>query len=186
MDILIKNMVCPRCLESVENIFKNLELPITEVELGKVHSKEELTKEQLTILKSRLKDKGFELLESRESKLIGQIKSLVIKSIYYQDAPLNVNFSTLLSQEIHQDYSYLSRLFSSVEGQTIEQFIIFQKIEKVKELLSYQELNTTEIANLMNYSSAAYLSTQFKRVTGMSPSEFKQQGYKNRKSIDKI
>jgi len=186
MEVIIKNIVCPRCITAVKEIFERLKIPIVSVELGKAVTEKILKPYQQNLLKGALAEKGFELLESKESKLANQIKSLVIEQIHYTVEALQVNFSTLLSEQLKHDYSYLSRLFSAVEGKTIEQFIIIQKIEKAKELLSYGELTLAEIAHRLHYSSSAYLSSQFKKITGMSPTTFRNLQDKNRKSLDEL
>lgn len=186
MEVRIKNMVCPRCIEAVAKALSNLDIPTNSIELGRVELVNPLSEEKKKQLTISLNEKGFELLESKESKLIGQIKTIIIEQIHYNNEPLNINFSTLLSEKLHQDYQHLSRLFSSVEGLTLEQFIILQKVERIKELLSYDELSISEIALRLNYSSTAYLSAQFKKVTGWSPSEFRQQKDKGRKFLDDL
>ncbi|MEO0332974.1 MAG: AraC family transcriptional regulator, partial [Bacteroidota bacterium] len=142
----------------------------TNIELGEVILKVALTKEQHEQLAAMLKDRGFELLEDKKSGLISQIKSIIIKQIHHRETSLEINFSTLISNTLHQEYSSLSKLFSSVEGITIEKFILKQKVEKVKELLFYNEMTLSQIAYQLGYSSVAHLSAQFKKETGMSPS----------------
>ncbi len=184
--VYIKNMVCPRCVESVKNIFRELEINVIDISLGEVKTEDEINENKQRALAVKLKGHGFELLEDNKSKLIGVIKATIIETIHYNDEPLNVNFSTLLSEKLHYEYSYLSRLFSSVEGITIEKFIVAQKIEKVKEFIFYDELTLSEIAFRMNYSSVAHLSSQFKKETGMTPTEYKKQRGPGRRPIDSI
>lgn len=184
--LIIKNMVCPRCIESVNLIFQDLGLSVVAIILGKVSIKEEITTDQKQALQQRLVEKGFDLLDDKQSRLINEIKSIVIQEIHYQKEPSLINFSSLLTEKLHYDYAYLSRLFSSVEGQTIEKFVLAQKIEKVKELLTYDELNLSEIAFQMNYSSSAHLSAQFKKITGMTPSAFKKLFNQERRSLDEL
>ena len=172
--IHIKNMVCPRCMDTVEGIFDGLELEISSITLGEVITQQEISKDQKEKLNNKLSERGFELLEDNKSKLIGKIKTLVLNSIHYSKEPIYINFSNYLSDQLHHDYSYLSRLFSSVEGITIEKFVLSQKIEKVKELIFYDELTLSEIAFQMDYSSVAYISSQFKKETGMTPTQFKK------------
>ncbi len=184
--IHIKNMVCPRCISAVKEVFKSLSIHISSIQLGEVTITETLdtnTKEQLGIKLSAL---GFELLIDQKSKLIAKIKSLIIDQIHHKKETLKVNFSTYLAEEINQDYSSLSRLFSSVESITIEKFITMQKVEKVKELICYKELTLSEIADEMGYSSISHLSAQFKKETGMSPSLFRKSVTQHRKSLDAI
>ncbi|MBC6367993.1 AraC family transcriptional regulator [Algoriphagus sp. AK58] len=185
-ELLIKNMVCPRCVEAVRASFDDLGITPISVELGKVILQNELTEVQKAKLEKSLFSKGFEILEDAKSALISKIKTLIIDRIHHQQEIPNLNISDFLTQQIPHDYAYLSRLFSSVESVTIERFYTRQKIEKVKELLYYGEMTLSEIAHLMGYSSVAYLSSQFKKETGMTPSEFKSSGKPNRKSLDQI
>ena len=179
-------MVCPRCIDTVRVIFADLKIETTHIELGEVTTTSSISDQQKQLLKDQLKHKGFQLLEDKTSKLIAQIKSIVIDQIHYNTEAQTVNFSTLLSENLHQDYTSLSKLFSSVEGITIEKYILKQKIEKVKELIVYDELNLSEIAHQLNYSSVAHLSTQFKRETGMTPSAFKKLEKRDRNALDSI
>ena len=183
--LLIKNMVCPRCIEAVSEIFaeENLE---AKVELGKVSLSQSIPEDTKEKLAQQLQKRGFELLESGKSALISRIKTLIIELVHYRNETLQENLSIFLSEQLHQEYSGLSKLFSQVEGMTIERFYTLQKIEKVKEYLFYDELSLSEIAFRMNYSSVAYLSAQFKKETGMTPSEFKKNGQVKRKSLDRI
>ena len=184
--VYIKNMVCPRCIESVENIFDALNLEINTIRLGEVVTKTAINDSLKSALDKKLLERGFELLEDTKSKLIDRIKTIIIDSIHHSTTVLQLNFSAHLSDQLQQDYSYLSRLFSSVEGITIEKFVVSQKIEKVKELLFYDELTLSEIAFQMNYSSVAYLSSQFKKETGMTPTHFKKQKGPNHKHLDSL
>lgn len=179
-------MVCPRCIDTVQDIFNELKIETNSVQLGEVTIPNGIDTKQTKQLQERLSERGFELLEDNKSKLIGKIKSIIVDTIHYSKEPINTNFSTLLSDQLHHDYSYLSRLFSSVEGITIEKFILSQKIEKVKELLFYDELTLSEIAFQMNYSSVAHLSSQFKKETGMTTTEFKKQRKPGHRSLDSI
>ncbi|MFO8054017.1 MAG: AraC family transcriptional regulator [Bacteroidales bacterium] len=180
----IKNMVCPRCVMAVEGILNKTGIDYQQVELGQVSLPQELPAEKRKLLEKEMQAIGFELLEPGTSALISRLKTLVINQLHHEEEPLNVNFSTFLSQKLHHEYSYLSRLFSSVEGVTLEKFITRQKIEKVKELIFYDELSLSEIAFQMGYSSAAYLSTQFKKETGMTPSAFKQRKTPGHQNLD--
>lgn len=179
-------MVCPRCLDAVRKVFTDLQLPINSITLGKVVTSKPIDDSQKETLKEKLADLGFEWLDDKQSQLINNIKSIIVNEIYYEEEAATVNFSTLLAEKLSYDYAYLSRLFSAVEGRTIEKFIMVQKIEKIKELITYQEMTLSEIALQMNYSSSAHLSNQFKKVTGMSPTEFKKLQKKNRQFIDEI
>ncbi|WP_339751506.1 AraC family transcriptional regulator [Algoriphagus aquimarinus] len=184
--IYIKNMVCPRCIVAVKDALDQEKIGFTSVELGKVNLKEYLSVNQKKNLVDILATKGFELLENHSASLISQIKALIVSQIHHSDKLIHVNFSTFLSQEIGQEYTSMSRLFSQVEGITIEKYITQQKTEKVKELLIYDELSLSEIADKLNYSSMAYLSSQFKKETGMTPTEFKKQAKPHRKGLDEI
>ncbi len=184
--IYVKNMVCPRCIAAVTATFEKTGLPPEQVTLGEVKVAKSPSNEQLKQLQDDLSNQGFELLNPGKSAIIAQIKAAIIDQIHYQKDHLKTNFSTFLSEKLHQDYSSLSRLFSSVEGVTIEKYIMSQKIEKVKELLRYDELTLSQIAVQLDYSSVAHLSTQFKKETGMTPSVFKKQKENDRRTIDKI
>lgn len=183
----IKNMVCHRCKMVVTSELEKLDLHPLSISLGEVVLEEKtLGKEQLEQVADALKKSGFELIDDKRSKLIEQIKTFIIDAIHYKNEQPQKNFSELISKHLHHDYSYLSNLFSEVEGITIEQYIINQKIEKAKELIIYNELSLSEIADKLNYSSIAYFSNQFKKVTGFTPSHFKQIGQNKRKALDKI
>ena len=188
MKIYIKNMVCDRCIMAVENELKNLKIKPKSIELGEVDlGDNDLSKELLAVLSERLNKIGFELIDDKKSKIIERIKTFIIEQVHYQNHQENINLSTSLSEDLHYDYNYLSNLFSSIEGITIEQFHIQQKIERVKELLVYDELSLSEIAFQLGYSSVAYISNQFKKVTGLTPSYFKKlKDNKQRKAIDKL
>jgi AraC family transcriptional regulator len=186
-NVLVKNMVCQRCVTAVKEILRSLEVSFQDVMIGEIHGAE-LTAPQRESLTTRLNSIGFELIDDRTGGLIEKIKSLVIKKarneVDEKDAKLNL--SNYLSAHLHHEYTYLSSLFSSVEGRTIENYFIEQRIEKAKELLIYGELNLSQIAFDLEYSSLAHLSTQFKKVTGLTPSHFKQIGAARRKSLDSI
>ncbi|WP_394344943.1 AraC family transcriptional regulator [Aquimarina algicola] len=179
-------MVCPRCITAVEHIFKKLNIHYSSVKLGEVLVETSLDKIQIQELKTELEEIGFALIDDRKSHLIAQMKNLVIAKIHHSDKVLEVNWATYISEKLHLDYKYLSSLFSSEENITFEHYIIHQKIERCKELITYDELNLSEIAFKLNYSSVAYLSTQFKKVTNMTPSQFKKSKYKNRKPLDEF
>ncbi|WP_243745554.1 helix-turn-helix domain-containing protein [Segetibacter sp. 3557_3] len=187
MKLYIKNMVCHRCKMVVRSELEKLNLHPVDIALGEVVIEEkELDKAQQHDLSVALRAVGFELIDDRRSLIIEQIKTFVIDTIHYKDEQPKKNFSELISQHLHHDYSYLSNLFSEVEGITIEQYIINQRIEKVKELLVYDELSLSRIAVDLGYSSTAHLSNQFKKLTGLTPSQFKQRGLQSRKSLDEI
>lgn len=186
MKLYIKYMVSIRCKMMVKEELKKLGLPFLSVNLGEVELLQAITAEQNEQLRKALHLSGLELIDDKRGILIDKIKNVIIEMIHYADEPLKMNFSDYLSEKLHHDYTYMSNLFSEVQGTTIEHFIIFHKIEHVKELLIYDELNITEIAWKMNYSSVAHLSNQFKKVTGLSPSHFKQLKNKRRSPIDEI
>lgn len=184
--LYIKNMVCNRCIMVVKQELEKLNLQPTRVSLGEVELALTPTEEQLHELNDNLNQFGFELLDDNKKKIIEKIRGIIIKNVHYNEDDRKEKFSEILSKALHKDYSYLSNLFSEVEGITIEKYIINQKIEKVKELLVYDELSLSEIAYKLGYSSVAHLSSQFKKTTGLTPSFFKQVHEKNRKSLDKI
>lgn len=179
-------MVCNRCISVVRAELIKLGFHPLNVAMGEVEFSENLTKEQLVSINKRLKLQEFELLDNKRSKLIEQIKLIIIQQVHYENENIKINFSNLLSQKLNKDYSTLSNLFSELEGMTIEQFTILQRIERVKELLVYNELSLTQIADLMNYSSVSHLSSQFKKITGLAPSSFKELKENKRKSLDKV
>jgi AraC-like DNA-binding protein len=179
-------MVCPRCITAVEMILIELSIDFTTIKLGKVILYQPIEIEKRTAFSKVLEDRGFELLEDKKSKLISQIKSLLISQIHHLKEGLKINYSSYLSAELNQEYSSLSKLFSSIEGITIEKFIVSQKIEKVRELLIYNEFSLKEIAFQMNYSSVAHLSNQFKKETGMTPTQFKKLNNRNRRPLDSL
>lgn len=179
-------MVCDRCKMVVGQTLRELGLQAIGIELGEVVIDGEMSAEQRGVLRERLEALGFELLDDRRKQTIDLVKASLIKLVHYHDNQTNVNISTYLVQTLHQDYSGLSKLFSEVEGKTIERYYIELRIERVKELITYNEMTLTEIALAMNYSSVAYLSNQFKAVTGMTPSEFKTLHKHARKELDMI
>ena len=177
-------MVCIRCKMVVKQELKKMGVPFLNIELGEVEITENITAEQREKLNSMLLRSGLELLDDRKSVLIQKIKNVIIELIHNSTEPLTVKFSEYLSHKLSYDYTYLANLFSAVQGYTIEKFIIAHKIERVKEMLVYNELNLTEIAYQMHYSSVAHLSAQFKKVTGLTPSHFKQLKEKRRGMLD--
>lgn len=184
--IHIKNMVCPRCKMAVQDILEKLEISFSSIELGEVKVTAAITSNQKGELAHQLKGVGFELIESEKSILIAQIKSVIVQQIHFSSNELKVNFSDFLVEKIKHNYNYLSRLFSEIEGVTIEKFITHQKVERIKELLFNNEKTLSEIAFEMDYSSSAYLSTQFKKETGMTPSAFKKLKQPKHQNLDKI
>lgn len=171
---------------AVNDILNKLEIKFQDIHLGQVLLAESVEDHKLKRLNQDLDALGFELLEPGKSSLISQIKSVIIDQIHHKQEPLSINFSSLIAAKLHHEYSYLSRLFSSVEGITIERFIVLQKVEKVKELLIYNQMTLSEISLEMNYSSVSHLSAQFKKETGMTPTQFKSQARPNRKSLDNL
>jgi AraC-like DNA-binding protein len=167
--------------------FEKLNLHPSNISLGEVTIQEgDLSKEQYSKLSESLKAVGFELIDDKKSRLIEQMKTFIIDAVHHKDEPPKKNYSQLLSEHLHHDYSYLSNLFSAVEGITVEQYIINQKIEKTKEMLAYDQFSLSQIAFQLGYSSTAHLSTQFKKLTGFTPSKFKETRIKNRKALDKV
>ena len=179
-------MVSNRCKIAVREELKKLGLHYIMVDLGVVEIMENITPEKRQLLKTGLTEAGFELMDDKRGILIEKIKNVIVEMVHHVDEVPKTNFSDFLSEKLHHDYTYMSNLFSEVQGTTIEQFIISHKIERIKELMIYGELNITEIAWKMNYSSVAHLSNQFKKVTGLSPSHFKQLKDKRRSPIEDI
>jgi AraC-like DNA-binding protein len=179
-------MVSIRCKMAVKEVLKNMGLHFIVVELGEVEIMETLTEEQEAVLKTALLEIGLALMDDKRAVLIQKIKTIVTEMVHYQDELPKENFSHYLSKKLNYNYTYLANLFSEVQGITIEQFIIAHKVERIKELIIYDELNITEIAWKMNYSSVAHLSNQFKKMTGLSPSHFKQLKDKKRKPLEDI
>lgn len=179
-------MVCPRCIDVVRDIYAELNLTIAHIQLGKVESSSEINDKTKSKLSALLMERGFEILLDKNQKIVEQIKAIVVEQVHHSDEVLHTNFSVYLSEKLKLEYTSLSRLFSSVEGITIERFILKQKIEHVKELLFYKEFTLSEIAFQMNYSSVAHLSSQFKKETGMSPSDFKKLKNPNLQSLDSL
>jgi AraC-like DNA-binding protein len=179
-------MVSNRCKMAVKEELKKLGLHFIVVDLGEVEIMENISMTQREQLKKALLDSGLEMMDDKKSMLIEKIKNVIIEMVHHSTENIKVNFSDYLSEKMNHDYTYLSNLFSEVQGTTIEQFIISHKTERIKELIIYGELNITEIAWKMNYSSVAHLSSQFKKVTGLSPSHFKQLKDKRRNPIEEI
>lgn len=174
MVLYIKYMVSLRCKMMVKVELHKIGLHYIIIDLGKVEILEDITEQQREILKRNLLKSGLELLDDKRSILIERIKNAIVEMIHYQDEIPKINFSDYLSEKLGHDYTYLANIFSEVKGITIQQYIITHKIEKVKELLLYDELNLSEIADKLHYSSSAHLSKQFKKITGLTPSYYKQ------------
>lgn len=186
MTLFIKNMVCNRCVLVVKQELDRLGLPVEDVQLGEIQLAKEITSNERAQIEQALTPLGFELIDDKKSLLIEKIKAIIIELVHHQDSDIKQNLSDVLSSKLEQDYNYLSGLFSAIEGTTIEKYFIAQKIERVKELLVYGELSLSEIAYQLNYSSVAYLSNQFKKVTGLTPSHFKKVGENRRKPLDEV
>jgi AraC-like DNA-binding protein len=186
--ILVKNMLCHRCILSVEGILDKAAIPFDKVLFGEIHLVNEISLERMENLAGMLINVGFELIDSHMSGLIEKIKMLIIKKARneYDIKEIKLNLSAYLSENLNYEYTHLSSSFSAVEGRTIENFYIAQRIEKAKELLVYGEMTISEIAFELDYSSSAYLSNQFKKITGLTPSYFKEVGITKRKALDKI
>lgn len=184
--LYIKNMVCQRCISSVTGIFQKLNIPFEKVSLGEVDVINKLDADTADKLRTELNGTGFELIEMRVNKIVESIKQLVMDYLKISSENPGKKLSEFITDKIPYEYSYLSDLFSSIEGKTIEQFFITQRIEKVKELIVYDQLSLTEIAYQTGFSSVHHLSSQFKKVTGLTPSHFKKIGAVKRKSIDSL
>ena len=183
----IKNMVCNRCIKVVKDEISKLGFQIKNIELGKVELRKTPNEAEIRTIKQILLENGFELIDDKKSRIIDEIKTVIIELVHYnKEKAEHINFSDFIANEVGYDYSYLSNLFSSIEGTTIEKYIINQKTEKVKELLVYDELSLNEIAWKMGYSSVQHLSGQFKKITGLSPSHFKKVKEIKRKPLDKV
>ncbi len=179
-------MVSDRCKTAVKAELKKLGLHYIIVDLGEVEIMETLSGEQWDLMGLSLHNIGLELMDNKRAKLIEKIKNTIVEMVHHSDENIKVNFSDYLSTKLNHNYTYLSNLFSEVQGTTIEQFIISHKIERIKELIIYDELNISEIAWKMNYSSVAHLSNQFKKMTGLSPSHFRQLKVKRRIPLEDI
>ncbi len=186
MKLVIKNMVCARCISAVKRILEKHQLQATRVQLGEVQLDDKPSPEQIDSLARDLAEGGFELLDDQNKKQIEKIKNLLISKVQSADIEEHFSLSSYLSENIFRDYSMLSKMFSEVEGITVEQFFILQKIEKTKELLVYSELPLSQIAVDLGYSSTQYLSNQFKKLTGMTPTSFRNLASLHRKSLDNL
>lgn len=179
-------MVCEKCKMSIQNIFNESGAEILSVDLGEIEVTNKLNEQQLTYVSEELNKIGFELIDDKKGRIIEKIKTTIRKFVQANKSELHINFSDYLADKMHYDYNYLSNLFSQVEGITIEKYLINQKIEKVKELLVYDELSLSEIAYTLDYSSVAHLSAQFKKITGLTPSHFKNIKESKRIPLDKV
>ena len=186
MDLHIKNMVSNRCKMIVKSELEKLGINYNTLNLGEVEITDDLSEENKNLLNINLKKSGLGLIEDKKSILVEKIKNSIIELVHYSEDQIKINFSDYLSQKLDFDYTYLANLFSEHQGITIEHFFLSHKIERVKELLIYGELNITEIADRMHYSSVAHLSNQFKKMTGLTPSAYKHLKVKKRKPLEKV
>ena len=186
MKLYIKYMLSNRCKMAVKEELKKLGLHFMIVDLGEVEIMEDISAEQREELKAGLLATGLELMDDKRGILVERIKNIIIELVHHTEEDIKTNFSDHLTEKLNHNYTYLANLFSEMQGTTIQQFIILHQVEKIKELIVYDELNLTEIAYKMNYSSVAHLSTQFKKVTGLSPSHFKELKEKRRIPLDEI
>lgn len=186
MKLYIKYMVSMRCKMVVKEELEKLKLNYVVLDLGTVEVQDDLTSDQRQKLKSGLLKAGLELMDDKKAVLIEKIKNVIIEMVHYTDQLPKVNYSEYISEKLGLEYTHLSKTFSEVKGITIEQFIIAHKIERVKELLLYDELNLTQISYILNYSSVSHLSRQFKKVTGLTPRFFKQLKEKKRASLESL
>ncbi|WP_445665525.1 helix-turn-helix domain-containing protein [Fodinibius sp. AD559] len=186
MKLYIKYMVSLRCKMLVKEELNKLGIDCVSVDLGMVEIEEDITEEQLETLGKNLEKAGLELLDDKKNILVEKIKSIIVEMIHYEDEVPNVNDSDYISEKLGYDYTYLSNTFSEVKGITIQQYIIKHKIERVKELLLYDELTLTEIAHKLHYSSVAHLSNQFKSITGLTPTYFKEMKEKREKNLEDL
>lgn len=186
MKLYIKNMVSIRCKMVVKSEMEKLNLGYKTVELGEVELEQPIDDQQRNALRTALLTYGLVVMEDKRSVLVEKIKTLIIEMVHYSDELPDVNYSVYISEKLNYNYTYLANLFAEVKGTTIEHFIILHKIEKVKEFIIYDELSLTEIASLMQYSSVAHLSKQFKKITGLTPSYFKQMKNKRRNPLEDL
>ncbi len=186
MTLYIKNMVCSRCKMVVKAELQKLGIQPLTVELGQIEIKNMPTREVLHQLDTALQILGFAIIDDRKNRLIEKIKNTIVAIIHHSHENIGINLSDYLSQKMNYDYNYLSNLFSEVEGTTIEKYMIAQKVEKIKELLKYDELTLSQIADRLGYSSVAYLSNQFKKQTGLSPSFYKSLKQNSRRNIEDL
>jgi len=186
MKVFVKNMVCNRCISAVSAIFNDINIKIKNINLGEVETESEVSDKDLLSIENLLQKAGFERIKDSAHQLIEKIKNFIIIKISELDIDENFLLSEFLSSKLHKDYSSLSKTFSQNENITLEQFFILQKIEKVKELLLYNELTLTEIAGKLGYKSVQHLSSQFRNITGFTPTEFKKLNIHSRKPLDQV
>ncbi len=179
MKIFIKNMACIRCKMAIKEELEKIDIRYRTIDLGEVETVDDVSREKLELLRNNLKQQGFELMENRKDVLAEKIKTAIIDLVNRSDEHMKIKLSVYLSEKLNYEYSYLGKVFTEVKGTSIEKFFVARKIERVKELLVYNELNLHEISILTQYSSVAHLSNQFKKVTGLAPSEYRHLYYKN-------
>lgn len=182
----IRNVVCHRCILTVKDILVRNNIKYNDVRLGEVELAEELSQNQLENLEDEFQKVGFEIIATKNERIVNRIKSIIIEGVYEDKNFSNKNLSVILTERLHFDYSHLSSMFSAVEGQSIQNFQNKIKIERIKELLEYEEFSISEIADNLGYGNAAYLSTSFKKATGVSPSQYRLLNKKSRNSLDKV
>jgi hypothetical protein len=186
MKIFIKNMVCNTCKLKVIEALERHNLPFLKVDLGEAEIFEDISKKQREQLQTTLLDMGFELLSDKKTILVEKVKNVIVEMVHHHDNKVRINFSYQISEKLNYDYTYISNLFTELQGTNIQHFLLLHKVERVKELISYGELTISEIADKLNYCNVAHLSTQFKKITGLSPSQFKNLPEKRRNAIDSI
>ena len=186
MKIFIENMVCGRCISAVSTIFKEVRIKVESISLGEVETESVVSQEDLRTIERRLEETGFERIRDSAHQLVDKMKTLIITEISGLDISENFLLSEFLSSALHKEYSSISKTFSQNETVTLEQFFILQKIEKVKELLLYNEFTLTEIAGKLGYKSVQHLSSQFRNSTGFTPTEFKKMKVRHRKPLDQV
>jgi AraC family transcriptional regulator len=184
MELFIKNMVCNRCILVVQQELEKLDISFTHMDLGEVSLSTTPSSDKLKVLGERLHGLGFELLDDKKTALVEKLKTTIIRLI--QNGSLNTKLSIVLQEALDTDYHYLSTVFSTMEGLTIEKYVILQRIERVKELLQYDEMNLSEIADNLGYSSVQHLSQQFKKITGLTPTGYRQLKTNDRKPLDMV
>ena len=183
--LIIRNMVCARCIAAVQRVLKDHDVPVKNIELGEIELLEDLPQEKIDALRESLHKQGFELVDDREAAMIAKIKSAIVQLVHHNGESDKVKLSDHISSVLHKEYSSLAALFSEVEGITIEHYFLLQRLERVKELIKYGELTMSEIAFQTGFSSVAHLSTQFKKLTGMTPTAFKEMG-SGRLPLDRV
>jgi len=186
MKLYVRNMACLSCKVVVQEALEEMEIQLVKVELGEIETKEDLSNAEKQKINDIIKKVGLELLETKQGAIIEKIRQVVIDYVYHTEEKIIINFSDYISKKLNYSYTYLANLFSEVEVNTIEQYVIAMKIERIKELIMFEELSLTEISYKLHYSSVSHLSTQFKKVTGLTPTHFKQLKKKRRIAIQNL